>query len=188
MTFPAITDKCGSHLHYRHFVECGKTWHDSHIDGSGIDNLPKQFETYAAMRALCVNVLDPVIDHFGPIELTYAFASAKLNKLVHQNNSRPNVTFSGDQHAGCELNRNGKPFCPRRGQSVDFRVPNSGAHGEVARWIVANTPFDRLYFYADDRPLHVSFGPEHSRTTWHLPKPGIPGYRAGVMEALNPTD
>jgi hypothetical protein len=34
---------------------------------------------------------------------------------------------------------------------------------EVAQWIVANTPFDRLYFYGDDLPLHVSYGPEQSR-------------------------
>jgi hypothetical protein len=33
----------------------------------------------------------------------------------------------------------------------------------VAQWIVANTAFDRLYFYGDVRPLHVSVGPEHSR-------------------------
>jgi hypothetical protein len=34
---------------------------------------------------------------------------------------------------------------------------------EVARWVAANTPFDRLYFYGPDRPIHVSYGPEQSR-------------------------
>jgi hypothetical protein len=34
---------------------------------------------------------------------------------------------------------------------------------EVAQWIVANTPFDRLYFYGDDKPIHVSVGPNHDR-------------------------
>jgi len=34
---------------------------------------------------------------------------------------------------------------------------------EVAQWIVKNTPFDRLYFYGDHRPLHVSYGPENKR-------------------------
>jgi hypothetical protein len=86
-----------------------------------------------------------------------------------QENSYPNVTWNGDQHAGCELNKNGKPFCPRLGQGVDFRVPSMSSL-EVGHWIVANTPFDRLYFYAADRPLHVSFGPEHSRIAWRLPK------------------
>jgi hypothetical protein len=34
---------------------------------------------------------------------------------------------------------------------------------EVAQWIVANTPFDRLYFYGDDKPIHVSVGPNQDR-------------------------
>jgi hypothetical protein len=28
---------------------------------------------------------------------------------------------------------------------------------------VANTPFDRLYFYGIKLPVHVSFGPNHDR-------------------------
>lgn len=28
---------------------------------------------------------------------------------------------------------------------------------EVAQWIVSNLPFDRLYFYGNDRPIHVSY-------------------------------
>lgn len=31
---------------------------------------------------------------------------------------------------------------------------------EVARWVVRNTDFDRLYFYGKDLPIHVSFQPE----------------------------
>jgi hypothetical protein len=31
---------------------------------------------------------------------------------------------------------------------------------EVAEWIAENTAFDRLYFYGEGRPIHVSFGPE----------------------------
>ena len=34
---------------------------------------------------------------------------------------------------------------------------------EVAQWVVAHTPFDRLYFYGDDQPIHVSYGPNHDR-------------------------
>jgi hypothetical protein len=32
---------------------------------------------------------------------------------------------------------------------------------EVAQRIVQHSPFDRLYFYGDRRPLHVSAGPEN---------------------------
>ena len=31
---------------------------------------------------------------------------------------------------------------------------------EVANWVAENTPFDRLYFYGEERPIHVSYGPE----------------------------
>ena len=27
---------------------------------------------------------------------------------------------------------------------------------EVAQWVVANVPFDRLYYYGKDRAIHVS--------------------------------
>ncbi|WP_028490071.1 hypothetical protein [Thiothrix lacustris] len=33
----------------------------------------------------------------------------------------------------------------------------------MAQWIVQNTPFDRLYFYGNDKPLHVSYGEAHNR-------------------------
>jgi hypothetical protein len=33
----------------------------------------------------------------------------------------------------------------------------------VARWVAVETPFDRLYYYGPDRPIHVSYGPDHSR-------------------------
>ena len=47
---------------------------------------------------------------------------------------------------------------------------------EVAQWVVANTPFDRVYFYGDDRPIHVSVGPENTRQVV-LMKPGKGGRR-----------
>jgi hypothetical protein len=28
---------------------------------------------------------------------------------------------------------------------------------EVARWIMANLPFDRLYYYGPNKPVHVSY-------------------------------
>ena len=39
-----------------------------------------------------------------------------------------------------------------------------------AQWIAAHTLFDRLYFYGDDLPIHVSFGPQHDRQiVWMKP-------------------
>jgi len=64
-----------------------------------------------------------------------------------------------DQHAAHERNRHGQPVCPRLGAAVDFIVEDEDM-AEVARWIMANLPFDRLYFYGSERPLHVSWS-EH---------------------------
>jgi hypothetical protein len=72
---------------------------------------------------------------------------------------------SRDQHAAQDLNQRGNPVCPRLGAAVHVIVDHEDML-EVARWVVANTPFDRLYFYAADRPIHLSYGPygpEHER-------------------------
>ncbi|MBP8134145.1 MAG: hypothetical protein KAY13_07730, partial [Zoogloea sp.] len=33
----------------------------------------------------------------------------------------------------------------------------------VAKWIAEMLPFDRMYVYGPDRPIHLSYGPSHSR-------------------------
>ena len=82
-------------------------------------------------------------------------------------NSYPNITPAGDQHSSCELNRNGKPRCPRLGIAVDFYVGGVSSH-EVACWVATDTDFDRLYFYSPHNPFHVSVGPDESRSIVHM--------------------
>jgi hypothetical protein len=102
-------------------------------------------------------MLDPVIDYFGEISLTYGFCSRELAKHI------PSRIAPGlDQHASHELTTGGKPICQRLGAAVDFIVTDESML-EVAQWIVQHTPFDRLYFYGDRRPLHVSSGPENKQ-------------------------
>jgi len=48
------------------------------------------------------------------------------------------------------------------GAAVDFIVEDENML-EVAQWVIVNTPFDRLYFYGEGKPVHVSFGPNHDR-------------------------
>jgi hypothetical protein len=48
------------------------------------------------------------------------------------------------------------------GAAVDFLIEDENML-EVAQWIATHTPFDRLYFYGADLPIHVSFGPNHDR-------------------------
>jgi hypothetical protein len=72
-----------------------------------------------------------------------------------------------DQHAAHERTRGGAYICRRLGAAVDFVVRDEDMR-EVAAWIIDNLPFDRLYFYGADRPLHVSYGPEQSREAFEL--------------------
>jgi hypothetical protein len=136
-------------LIYRQLIECGETQQNT-----GLANLPKQADSYTALYELAVNVLDPVIDYFGMIRLTYGFCSHELGKHI-----KKRVAPKLDQHAAHELNTRKNLICPRLGSAVDFIVEDENMR-EVADWIAQNTPFDRLYFYGENRPIHVSFGPQ----------------------------
>lgn len=148
-SLPELDSPCGNYLTYRQLIECGETQR-----ASGLANLPKQADSYTALYELATNILDPVIDYFGMIKLTYGFCSHDLGKLI-----KKRVAPKLDQHAAHELNTRKNPICPRLGAAVDFIVEDENMR-EVADWIAENTPFDRLYFYGENRPLHVSYGPE----------------------------
>jgi DNA phosphorothioation-associated putative methyltransferase len=149
---PDLDDPCGRYLTFRQLIECGETQ-----GRTGLPNLPKRVESYNALHDLAVRVLDPVIEFFGMIRLTYGFCSPALAKEIPGR-----IDPKRDQHAAYELNRLGRRICERLGAAVDFIVEDESML-EVAQWIVSNTPFDRLYFYGDDLPLHVSYGPDCSR-------------------------
>jgi DNA phosphorothioation-associated putative methyltransferase len=154
---PDLDQPCGSHFTFRNFVECGETQ-----VRTAIKNVPLNPATYNALHNLAEKVLDPVIDYFGGIRLTYGFCSAELGRHI-----KARVAPRLDQHASCELSLRRKPTCTRKGAACDFLVDDEDMR-EVAEWIVANVPFDRLYFYGSDRPVHVSFGPEQSRTAYAM--------------------
>jgi DNA phosphorothioation-associated putative methyltransferase len=151
-TLPRLDEPCGQHFRFRDFLQCGATQAKT-----GLPNLPEQVETYTALTRLATLILDPVIDYFGDIILTYGFCSRELAKHIPGRNT-PEL----DQHAGHELNTRQQPICKRLGAAVDFIVTDESML-EVAQWIVQHTPFDRLYFYGDHRPLHVSCGPDDNR-------------------------
>ncbi|TBW50372.1 DNA phosphorothioation-associated putative methyltransferase [Marinobacter halodurans] len=143
---PPLDRACGKYFKYRDFVECGET----HI-AEQTENRPKQPETYTALFDLAKNLLDPIIDYFGMVQLTYGFCSAELNKKIPGR-----IAPKLDQHASHELNKLGNPICKRLGAAVDFIVEDEDML-EVSQWIAENLEFDRLYFYGKDRPIHLSF-------------------------------
>ncbi|MGX2041383.1 DNA phosphorothioation-associated putative methyltransferase [Methylocaldum sp. MU1018] len=156
-TIPDLDAPCGSHFTYRELIECGETQ-----ARTGMANLPKQPDSYTALYELATRILDPVIDYFGMIKLTYGFCSPEMAKQIPGR-----IAPKLDQHSAHELNRQGKPICSRLGAAVDFIVEDEDME-EVARWIMAELPFDRLYFYGKDRPLHVSYSNSPRGSAWEL--------------------
>jgi hypothetical protein len=142
-------------------LHAGETW-----VASRIPNIPAQPATWSALRQLCREILEPARANFGHPVITYGFASEALTRLI------PGRIYpSLDQHAGHEVKQNGEPICKRLGQAADFYIPGVPST-ELACWIADELPFDRMYFYGDTRPVHVSVGPENSRSiTAMLPSP-----------------
>src|SRR5262249_52732039 len=69
-TVPELDARCGRYLTYRSFVQCGET--QARLN---LPNLPKLPESYTALHDLATAILDPVIEYFGSIKLTYGFCS-----------------------------------------------------------------------------------------------------------------
>lgn len=156
-TIPDLDDPCGANFTYRQLVECGVTQ-----QLLGIKNLPVQPTSYNALYDLASKILDPLIEYFGAVQLTYGFCSPELAKSI-----AGKIAPKLDQHAAYEVGKGGKPICDRGGAACDVLIEDENMR-EVADWIIVNLPFDRLYFYGDVRPIHVSFGPQHSRAAYEM--------------------
>lgn len=86
----------------------------------GINNQPSP-EQIESLRALCINVLQPVRDHHGAVVITSGYRSPELNKLI---GGSPK-----SQHM--------------RAEAADIEV-SGVSNRELAQWISDNTTFDQL--------------------------------------------
>jgi len=153
MTTLNLSEKCSKHFIYADLILCGETQEKTQLA-----NLPKQSLTIEAIQELAVTILDPVVEHFGEIKLTYGFCSSELLKVIKRK-PIPNIAPQLDQHSGYELNSRNNPICKRTGFSCDFYSDHTDSL-TIAKWIVRNLTFDRLYFYGSDRSIHISVAPE----------------------------
>lgn len=151
-TVPDVDASCGIRFTYRELIECGET--QARL---GLANFPRNPETFNALHDLAVKLLDPLVEYFGSIRLTYGFCSLELGRHI-----KVRVAPALDQHAAHELNRRGEPICVRGGAACDFIVEDEDMR-LVADWIIANLPFDRLYFYGGTRPIHLSYAASELR-------------------------
>lgn len=149
-----------------------------------IPNEPVHPETLISLKELAENILEPIQRELGKITLTYGFCSNKLSLKINRNDP-PGIYPKIDQHAGNEVNSRGKTICERLGIACDFTVEDyENRMDEVAIWIVTNLPYDRLYYYGKDRPLHVSVGPDNSKIVVTMGKNKL-GNRAPKSTSYN---
>ena len=152
-----VTDLCAA----------GSTAH-AHPD---IDNTPKSGSSILALDGLIEHVLEPIRAHFGSLTITHGFTSLALINRVPRG-----VTRGLDQHCSHEINTRGNRICPRDGASADIYVGGI-ASGELAGYIYNHLPFDRMYLYGRDCPLHVSYSPQTAASQTVLMLVGAGGKR-----------
>lgn len=184
MSKRTVDQKASRHFSFINLIECGTACRTQYIA-----NLPMQESSWRALEQLSANLLDPIVEHFGPITLTYGFSSPELARAI-STNENPHIAPNLDQHACHELNSKGKLICTRLGAAVDFIVdemPNQ--MDDVALWIAQNLKFDRIYYYGKSRPLHISYGPEMNQfvqlmNTNEVTGRRTPGKRAYGLDAI----
>ena len=148
MQKPNLKELCSKHLLYQDIIEAGETFNRLRVD-----NVPQQLETYIAIKDMAICLLDPLIDKFGAMKITYGFCGCKLSNKI-----KARIAPSIDQHSSFELNTKGVRICKRDGIAVDFIMTKyENDMNLVADWIINNLLFDRLYFYGKDRPIHLSY-------------------------------
>lgn len=172
------TLKVGKYLSLADFCTCSQTY-QTYQDK--IDPYPQATESITAIQALNTYIIDPIIEHFGQenFRLTYGFSSRDLKGFLTkkdpntgQKNGRIDPTR--DQHMAHEINRKGNYYCQRLGAACDFIIINTDT-SQVIDWIVSvPLPFDSLYYYANTRPIHISYGPENKQAIWTFTAQGTP--------------
>ncbi len=164
-------DKIGKYLTLEEFCTCTQTYR-TYKDQ--IDPFPENpQETIPAILALIEAIVDPVIDEFGRdrFRLTYGFCSKDLKRYLEKKNpvtgeKNGRVAPELDQHLAHEVNQKGKYYCQRLGASCDFLILDLSTT-DLVDWILTHQlPFDSLYFYGKNRPIHISYGPQQKRDIW----------------------
>lgn len=173
-----VDQQLSQYLSLENFCTCSQTFTQF---ADQIDPFPTQPDTLIALQNLAQWLLDPLIEHFGKdnFHLTYGFCSPSLKRYLEKTDPSTGQRYgridpSRDQHMAHELNRNGKLYCARLGAACDFQITHVSSD-EVVEWILSQQlPFDSLYYYGPERPIHLSYGPQHKRDIWTFNQTGQP--------------
>lgn len=160
---PTLDAKCSRHFTWRALIACGPTYERLLADGYEVAP-PQQLESWRMLAGLAQSVLDPLVQNFGSLVLSYGFAPHSLTRHIAKG-----IAPLLDQHVCCEVDVRRQPVCQRGGAAVDFAVPGTSSR-VIAEWLCANLPVDRMYFYGKKKPIHVSWHPQPNASFWSMVK------------------
>ncbi len=172
------TINLGKYLTLKDFCCCTQTYQKY---SDRIDPFPKTPETIEAIKQLNQWIMEPIVEQYGieKFKLTYGFCSPELKKYLNQKDpstgsKNGRIDPQRDQHMAHERNRHDKYYCSRLGAACDFLIVNVESD-RVVDWILfEKLPFDSMYFYGKDKPIHISYGPQHKRDIWAFTATGMP--------------
>lgn len=170
--------KLGKYLSLNDFCACTNTYQKY---SDKINPYPSSKESIQALKNLNYYIIDPVIDYFGlaKFKLTYGFCSHELRIYLDKKDpitglKNGRVAPKLDQHIAHEVKNNGEYYCQRLGAACDFLILDLDSD-QLVDWILKQQlPFDSLYFYGKNRPIHISYGPQHKRNIWTFSPTGKP--------------
>lgn len=171
--------RIGKYLTLEDFCTCTNTYKNYQ---NNIDCYPTNLDTtIPALEALAKFILEPIIDKFSleKFKLTYGFCSPSLRKYLDKKDINTGVKNGRidperDQHMAGEVKSNGRYYCERLGAASDFQIVDTKSD-RVVEWILrSQLPFDSIYYYGTDRPIHISYGPQHKRDIWTFGAKGQP--------------
>ena len=108
-------------------------------ESHGIDNSVKNNTTFHSILQLCEEILQPIRDDLGPVQILSGYRCEALNKMV----------------GGAELSQH------LRGEAADISVPGYPA-GKLYEYIRDNYQFDQLIWETSKTGLswvHISWCP-----------------------------
>ena len=117
-------------------------------------NTPIIDSSTLALEELVYEILLPINQALGKPIITYGFTSFSLKKFI-QKLSPSGTAPTLDQHSSHETNSVGKQICSRGGAACDFFVEGV-ATSDIVRFITQRLNYDRIYYYGNNRPRHVS--------------------------------
>jgi hypothetical protein len=102
----------------------------------GISNCPPLAgREVESIKGLCAAILDPVVERFGAISITFGYVSPELQRAI-PGRMRPSV------HNICPA---GKAVL---GAAADFQAHNTEySHKDILLWIAGSCTYDRLILY-----------------------------------------